>query len=296
MQKRKVRRWLLVVMVVCVFNVIWGMTAFAAGSVVITTNTGGVVTNFRGQASTSGSGESITVYVNDDNPITFDIVPNEGYQIYGVYMNDQELSGYSGKEAQTLQISPKGATVRIRVNFRSDAAMEAPTGQITLPQKTATPTATPTPTPTPAPSKAPQQTTSETTSKPVPTSMPAQVVPEEEEESPDSTPSPSPTPVSEEGVSPAPSPSAQPSESPNPEDSSDPSLENDVSSEGLSTMENHSTGALNGAEITDGGVGTVSAKEEHPIDLTTIFLGVSICVAAIGAGICVVHVMRKRKE
>lgn len=176
------------------------MTALAAGSVVITTNSGGTVGNFKGQVSASGGGSSVTIYVNDDNPIQFDIIPNDGYQIYGVYMNDQALAGYQGPGIKTVQVSPKGSTVHIRVNFRSDAAMDAPIGDnnqtsqqpaeepAPTPAPTPIPTPAPTPMPTPAPTKNP---TAQTQQTPKPTESPqeAQEDPTADEKGP--TPSPS---------------------------------------------------------------------------------------------------------
>ena len=300
-KKYNLLKHFIVMLSVLVCAVCFSTTALAAGSVVITTNSGGTVGNFKGQVSASGGGSSVTIYVNDDNPIQFDIIPNDGYQIYGVYMNDQALAGYQGPGTKTVQVSPKGSTVRIRVNFRSDAAMDAPIGDNNQtsqqpaeePAATPAPTPAPTPKPTPTPTKAPAAQAQQT---PKPTETPQE--PQEDPSTDEKSPTPSPSPTPETGT-PAPSESPSPTASGSPSPTPEPSAEPTADPDGILTPENNENGggkgSLNAADIEDGGVGNISPEEEGSIDITTIIIGVAIGAAAIASAAVVVHFV-KRKE
>lgn len=115
-------RALLRVMAVLTSILCISVTAYAAtGSVTITYNNGGSI-QVLSQVKTEGN----VVYVDDDNPVEFKVVPNSGYTIKGVYMNNQSLN-ISGTEAKTVSIAPKGTDVQVRATFiKTDVAENLP--------------------------------------------------------------------------------------------------------------------------------------------------------------------------
>lgn len=90
------------------------ITAFAAGSVTITCGAGGSIANITGNATIKDS----VIHVNDDGPVSFDIVPDDEFRIESVMMNGQSMgAGYTGASAKTVTLSPKGADIQIEVVF-----------------------------------------------------------------------------------------------------------------------------------------------------------------------------------
>lgn len=90
------------------------VTAFAAGSVTITCGAGGSIANITGNTTIKDS----VIYVNDEEPVSFDIVPDDGFRIKSVTMNGQSMgAGYTGTNTKTVTLSPKGADIQIEVVF-----------------------------------------------------------------------------------------------------------------------------------------------------------------------------------
>lgn len=96
------------------------ITAFAAGSVTITCGVGGTIANITGNVSI----EDGVIFVNDDGPVSFDVITDDGFQIDGIMMNGQSMgAGYIGAGPKTVTLSPKGAEIQIQVAFRDVSAV-----------------------------------------------------------------------------------------------------------------------------------------------------------------------------
>lgn len=154
----------------------------AGGTITVSYNNGGSVT-----VVSAVTMEDNIIYVEDNTKVQLLAVPNEGYEVKGVYLNDQSM-GISGAGTKTIDVAPNGSDVFLRVTFiKSELAGKVPEDP---------PAVTPTSVPAEHTPPVPEPT------KPVPTSSPAapsetplQTQAPEETETPEETEPPTPTPI-----------------------------------------------------------------------------------------------------
>lgn len=84
------------------------------GSVTVNYNNGGTI-----QVLSTVSTEGNVIYVSDDTEVVIKVIPNEGYVIRGVWLNDYSM-GISGKEAQNVSVKPNGLNVFLRITFQKE--------------------------------------------------------------------------------------------------------------------------------------------------------------------------------
>lgn len=153
----------------------------AGGTITVSYNNGGSVT-----VVSAVTMEGNVIYVEDNTKVQLLAVPNEGYEVKGVYLNDQTM-GISGAGTKTIDVAPNGSDVFLRVTFvKSELAGKVPEEP---------PAVTPTPAPIEHTQPAPEPT------KPVPASPP--VAPSETQPQ---TSAPEITDVPEESETPTPMP------------------------------------------------------------------------------------------
>lgn len=117
----------------------------AGGRITVTYNNGGSI-----DVLSAVKIEGNVIYVEDDSKVEIVAVPNDGYEVAGVYLNDQSMN-ISGSGPQTILVAPKGTSVTLRITFIKSENMDG----YTKPE-----TATPSPTPAPdEPSLPPAETT-----------------------------------------------------------------------------------------------------------------------------------------
>lgn len=146
--------------------------AYAANTITVTNNEGGVISNITGQVSLEGG----VIHTDGDTPVSFSAVPNEGYQIAGIYQNDRSLgAGYTGTGPKTVTLVTRGADVAIRVEFALVEGTVSPSPS-DEPAVSDEPAQEPSPDaePAPEPTGEPEPTTTPD-AEPVPTPEPTEV-------------------------------------------------------------------------------------------------------------------------
>lgn len=146
--------------------------AYAANTITVTNNEGGVISNITGQVSLDGG----VIHTDGDTPVSFSAVPNEGYQITGIFQNDRSLgAGYTGTEPKTVTLVTRGADVAFRVEFAPVEGL-APSSPSDEPAASDEPAQVPTPDSehAPEPTDEPKPTTTPD-AKPAPTPEPTEV-------------------------------------------------------------------------------------------------------------------------
>ncbi|MBQ3010792.1 MAG: hypothetical protein IJA20_03685 [Methanocorpusculum sp.] len=149
-------------------------TAFAAGGrITVTYNNGGSI-NVLSAVKMEGN----VIYVEDDTKVEIVAVPNDGYAVAGVYLNDQSMN-ISGAGPQTILVAPKGNSVTLRITFIKAENM----GNYTQPdESTLPPAAEDNVSSSPAHPSPPSETTTEQ-----PTAIPAQPATTPDPDTPDDT-------------------------------------------------------------------------------------------------------------
>lgn len=148
--------------------------AFAAGGrITVTYNNGGSI-NVLSAVKMEGN----VIYVEDDSKVEIVAVPNVGYEVAGVYLNDQSMN-ISGSGPQTILVAPKGTSVTLRITFiksenmdgytKPETAAPYPTPAPDEPSPPPAETTQPEPTPEQTPNPPPQATTTPKTESPAAT-------------------------------------------------------------------------------------------------------------------------------
>ena len=107
--------------------------AYAAeGRITVTHNNGGTL-----QVLSAVKMEGNIIYVTDDTKVELIAVPDDGYEVAGVYLNDQSMN-ISGSGPQNILIAPNGTSVYLRITFvRSENASQynpnSPSDSLTSP-------------------------------------------------------------------------------------------------------------------------------------------------------------------
>ena len=102
-------RWTVILLLLCLLPV----NALAAGgSITINHNNGGGISVVN---ATNVQGNMILT--NSDETIGIVITPEEGYVIYGAYLNEVSMGIKNAKEPKTVYISPNGEDVVLRITF-----------------------------------------------------------------------------------------------------------------------------------------------------------------------------------
>jgi len=243
-------------------------TASASGGrIAVTYNNGGSI-NVLSAVKMEGN----VIYVEDDTKVEIVAVPNDGYSVAGVYLNDQSMN-ISGSGPQTILVAPKGTSVTLRITFTRSENM----GGYTQPEQS-------------APSTVPEDT--DTTAQP-PTIPPSEPPPEQAKETP---PPSAAVPESDNTETPpADAPADQPDDAPD-ESAGEPSSEPD---EGMDLQPtptvpytpnpSQQTHAVISTEINNGGVGglaapmrdTVNAERITTIAIVACSLAVSLVITVI---------------
>lgn len=239
-------------------------TAFASGGrITVTYNNGGSI-NVLSAVKMEGN----VIYVEDDTKAEIVAVPNDGYSVAGVYLNDQSMN-ISGSGPQTILVAPKGTSVTLRITFIKSENM----GGYTQPEPSEPP-ATSEPEPDTAPETPPTSQLPEQTPEPQkPSAVPA-------------TP-----PVSEEPDTPQNEASGnQNTDAPDtnvtsqPPDTQAPAVETTPSSSPLPDIEQQLPSVIT-AEISNGGVGGLTdafadTAEDTARRTTILIVAGSLAVAA----------------
>ena len=153
----------------------------AGGTITVSYNNGGSVT-----VVSAVTMDGNVVYVEGNTKVQLLAVPNEGYEVKGVYLNDQTM-GISGTGTKTIDVAPNGSDVFLRVTFiKSALAGKAPEDP---------PAVTPTTPPSENTPPVPEPTEPAPASPVAPSETAPQTQAPEETKTPEETEAPTPTPT-----------------------------------------------------------------------------------------------------